>query len=206
MKLIGRWCAGHEDYELLAPPQELVGQYPTEQKRAIVEYIYFDTNSVDSFARMLDTYFHKHRCVFGCGTDWTGTSMHISDGEWVWPVHLAHYVQQHDVMLPEQFIQHALRSTDEPKFVEHLDRSQIDDTYWLQWCRENRSYSETEVIQAIRDAQDASEASRLASINEQIKKLERESGICDTPCRYSGCSSMALSGKAFCAKCIVEKH
>jgi hypothetical protein len=42
-------------------------------------------------------------CRFGCG--WNG-SREQSDGVWLWPEGLSHYVEKHDVMLPEAFVKH----------------------------------------------------------------------------------------------------
>ena len=203
MRRIGRWLASHEDYDLVAPPQELVGHWPSDQKRLIVEYLHFDLESLDFLTRFGYEFLSKHVCEFGCGADWTRTSMHICDGAWMWPVHLVHYVQEHNVLLPEQFIQHVLNGPDEPKFHARGNHPEQDETYWLRWCLDNRSYSERRAIKKTRDAR---EASRRASINQQIRWLIEESGVSRTPCRYRGCNTMALSGKAFCARCIVEKH
>ena len=42
-------------------------------------------------------------CRFGCG--WNGAAER-SDGVWVWPDGLAHYVERHHVMLPQAFVAH----------------------------------------------------------------------------------------------------
>lgn len=42
-------------------------------------------------------------CRFGCGNDCNGC-MDLTDGEWVWPEGLAHYVEQHAVRLPDAFV------------------------------------------------------------------------------------------------------
>ena len=37
-------------------------------------------------------------------------SRDLTDGVWVWPEGLAHYVRDHGVVLPTSFIEHAARS------------------------------------------------------------------------------------------------
>jgi hypothetical protein len=47
-------------------------------------------------------------CRFGCGINRqiNGTgSRELSDGEWAWPVGLAHYIERHAVRLPDEFVE-----------------------------------------------------------------------------------------------------
>jgi hypothetical protein len=44
-------------------------------------------------------------CRFRCGIDTLGASL-VSDGQFLWPEGLSHYVEQHSVRLPEQFVEH----------------------------------------------------------------------------------------------------
>lgn len=44
-------------------------------------------------------------CRFKCGITTNGTK-DFSDGTYVWPEGLAHYVEEHCVRLPEEFIEH----------------------------------------------------------------------------------------------------
>ena len=62
------------------------------------------------------------------------------DGAWVWPEGLAHYVECHDVCLPEEFVQRAV-SPPVPQFLDvpafpgvkaHWD-------YWLDWVAQFES-------------------------------------------------------------------
>ena len=48
----------------------------------------------------------------------------LTDGTYVWPEGLAHYVTEHNVRLPEGFVSHA-RSTGP-----HWPEDVIDDTWW----------------------------------------------------------------------------
>jgi hypothetical protein len=51
-------------------------------------------------------------------------ALELSDGVWVWPDGLAHYVDDHDVRLPAEFVDHALGYLDR---LGHADR---DVTWW----------------------------------------------------------------------------
>ena len=47
-------------------------------------------------------------CRFECGIARSSMgSKDLSDGTWLWPEGLAHYVEQHSVRLPRRFIEHA---------------------------------------------------------------------------------------------------
>jgi hypothetical protein len=60
-------------------------------------------------------------CRF-CGRD--NGSLELSDGVYVWPEGLAHYVAEHDVRLPGQFVSHALSMT------EALESADRDESWW----------------------------------------------------------------------------
>lgn len=129
--------------------------------------------------------------------------MHVCDGEWVWPVHLAHYVRYHNVMLPDEFIQQVPGHTQKPWLAAYGDESRTDHSDWMDWCRNNRSWSERKKIKARLKAEDVRQEKE---IKRRIKQLERASGVSNTACLYRGCASKALNGVAFCAKCLVEEH
>jgi hypothetical protein len=49
----------------------------------------------------------------------------FTDGTYAWPEGLAHYVYDHKVRLPEEFVRHALRQQDE------LEAHGTDLAWWL---------------------------------------------------------------------------
>jgi hypothetical protein len=51
-------------------------------------------------------------------------SLELSDGVFVWPEGLAHYVQKHSVRLPTRFLTHVQAQT------ALLDAADIDDSWW----------------------------------------------------------------------------
>lgn len=59
-----------------------------------------------------------------CGV--TNGSAEFTDGTYVWPEGLAHYVDEHHVRLPEAVLEHIRRRWDEL-----LEESIVDDEWWL---------------------------------------------------------------------------
>ena len=53
---------------------------------------------------VLATSGHRTRCLF-CDEQ-IGSSVYRSDGVWLWPDDLSHYVRVHEVALPEAFVEH----------------------------------------------------------------------------------------------------
>lgn len=78
-------------------------------------------------------------CRFECGiADSQMGSAELTDGCWGWPEGLAHYVDVHDVVLPEAFYAHmeSRRFTIDPnlRWQDQIKRAQsLDD--WREWCR-----------------------------------------------------------------------
>lgn len=61
------------------------------------------------------------RCRYG--------DLDLTDGIYLWPQGLAHYVIEHNVRLPDQFVQHVRRQE------ELADGVRVDDTWWRQYSR-----------------------------------------------------------------------
>jgi cytosine/adenosine deaminase-related metal-dependent hydrolase len=51
--------------------------------------------------------------------------LEVTDGTYVWPEGLAHYVEEHSVRLPERFVKHVLRQWDA------LDQARPDREWWM---------------------------------------------------------------------------
>jgi hypothetical protein len=56
-----------------------------------------------------------------------------TDGIWCWPDKLEHYISAHEIILPEDFVKHALLN----KVVEqeYKRTAEIDDSYWVTWSK-----------------------------------------------------------------------
>lgn len=81
-------------------------------------------------------------CRFGCGIVPPALGdRDLTDGVWVWPEGLAHYVEAHTVRLPEEFLHHMRerdwRMTSEPIArwgdLAPADRPVVDTGFWTEW-------------------------------------------------------------------------
>src|SRR5262245_22351958 len=96
LKAVGYWR--DRGARQLPRPQWLVRQgWHAEDQGRMAAYLH----SGLTFADWLGFSF----CRFGCGIDCRRMgSSDLTDGEWVWPAGLAHYVEAHAVILPEPFV------------------------------------------------------------------------------------------------------
>jgi hypothetical protein len=59
-------------------------------------------------------------------------SIERTDGIYVWPEGLTHYVKEHNVRLPQEFVDHVLREGSlEPREKQELHKYEIDGSWWL---------------------------------------------------------------------------
>ena len=77
-------------------------------------------------------------CRFGCGADTRAMgSRCLTDGEWVWPEGLAHYVESHEVRLPQEFVDAMRRHCWQIGLAEDGPtadaQGEPDFTFWLEW-------------------------------------------------------------------------
>jgi len=55
--------------------------------------------------------------------------LQVTDGVYTWPEGLAHYVVEHAVRLPQEFVEHAIRNE------ETLGAADVDETWWIRQPR-----------------------------------------------------------------------
>lgn len=86
---------------------------------------------------MFESYRAGTFCRFACGVASRELGRRdLTDGAWVWPEGLAHYVEAHGVRLPDRFVRHAVKAK-LPEPIELGEREGlIDETSWLAWGRE----------------------------------------------------------------------
>lgn len=116
-------------------PQALVGRWQPARRAAVAAYLRSGT--------VFERYSGVSYCRFHCGIPNRALgTCDLFDGEWIWPSGLAHYVEAHNVRLPERFIRHALRSsgaTSERKSLRPIRPRQrfntVDIAPWLAWGR-----------------------------------------------------------------------
>jgi len=93
MKIIGYWIRSLSDDDF-PPPQELITDCDASTRNAIAEYL----DAGLEFA----AYRGVSWCRFFC--DHPMGNRELTDGEWVWPEGLSHYVRDHNVRLPDEFV------------------------------------------------------------------------------------------------------
>lgn len=99
---IGYWYNWHEPD--LPFPQDLVGEYEPGAKAKVLEYLNDERHSREADQDS------SHCCFEDCdGLHGDGDvgNLDVSDGTWIWPEGLRHYVEAHNVTLPPAFVQHA---------------------------------------------------------------------------------------------------
>jgi hypothetical protein len=81
-------------------------------------------------------------CWFGCWRTHLG-SRDFTDGVWVWPEGLAHYVWRHGVRLPDEFVAHAASNDFRIPVPTNTPRRNVLDmdwTFWVIWSREHARF------------------------------------------------------------------
>ena len=96
-------------------PQALVGTWRAADRRLVLAHL--------RGGLVFETYRARSFCRFRCGERRMG-HRDLTDGRHVWPEGLAHYVEQHDVQLPDWFV-----AAGEPV----VRRAIVDDTKWIAW-------------------------------------------------------------------------
>lgn len=94
LAVLGWWFRADAPSELPLP-QRLVGGMTAAQRTAVLAYL--------RAGQSLVTYPDASYCRFACGIGELGRA-DLTDGRYVWPDGLAHYVEQHDVRLPPRFV------------------------------------------------------------------------------------------------------
>src|SRR5262245_47957365 len=95
LRAVGFW---REELDLLLQPRWLVRPRWRRQDRArIVAYL--------RSGHEVTAYCGYSRCRFRCGVDDAEMGCaELTDGVWLWPEGLTHYVECHAVRLPEEFV------------------------------------------------------------------------------------------------------
>jgi hypothetical protein len=96
LRLIGYWCSTEGEDGWPDPNDFIDWSWDEEERRQIVRYL-------SDAGVLLRAYRGKHVCRL-CGE--RHGSLQMSDGDYLWPDGLTHYVVAHGVRLPEDFVQH----------------------------------------------------------------------------------------------------
>jgi len=98
LEVLGHWFRPAAP-SMLPRPQLLVGTWAAATRDVVLHHL--------RAGKVLVTFPEASFCRFDCGETAMGTR-DLTDGRFVWPEGLPHYVERHDVLLPEHFVAHAL--------------------------------------------------------------------------------------------------
>jgi len=101
--VIGYWAdQGKPDSPYIDPHELIDPDQPRDERFAVVDYL---TRGLVARA-----YMGRSRCRI-CGDPKNG-NLELTDGTFLWPEGLAHYVRDHDVRLPTAFVEHVALQDD----------------------------------------------------------------------------------------------
>lgn len=128
LEVVG-WWFNEQAPSGLPRPQLLVAPWPADQRDAVAAHL--------RAGRVLVTYPDASFCRFACGETDMGRA-DLTDGTYVWPEGLVHYVAQHDVRLPEPFVAHAMahRAGLPPFRLPKPAFGLYDTGPWQRWARQ----------------------------------------------------------------------
>lgn len=111
LKLIGYWNDRLQDGSLLGDGSfsERYALYPSPLDLISPGWLGSEKSSLISYLRsgaIYTMYLGKSTCRFLCKNQKVGSN-ELTDGAWVWPEGLAHYMDVHDVLLPSEFVDNA---------------------------------------------------------------------------------------------------
>lgn len=192
MRYIGKWIQSLKDTEH-PPPHELVVEYDVETRTKVIWYL--------NHGHVLHKSLGHAWCLFRC--DYEEAYFERTDGTWVWPCDLSHYVETHNIRLPGEFISNAVASDNLPAFEEVWHTRDIDFSYWRRWCDDNRSGS---LRGAIASRLEAATREAEQILTAEAKRLESEQGLDETQCFWAGCTNFALTGRHICGRCSLKAY
>src|SRR5713101_707910 len=106
LKLIGYWAPAHWPWARSSLDQQAA--WPDVRRAVRPEWRVADRERLVAYLRAghgCRTYLGFSACRFECRDKYRVLgNCDLTDGEWVWPVGLSHYVDRHAVMLPDEFI------------------------------------------------------------------------------------------------------
>jgi hypothetical protein len=184
MKAVGFWIRDALDNDFIHP-SEVVGLMPQADAIAVAAHL--------RKGRVAEQYRGFSWCRCRCGiSDQEMGSRDMTDGEWLWPEGLSHYVEAHRVALPDEFVTHA-RNPVVPKPSGEVD--EVDLSAWVSWCRAHRNSG---YIAVLEEARTHTELKTKTELELRAAELERAKGVGEDRCIWAGCINLALRGMRMC--------
>jgi hypothetical protein len=190
MTIIGYWIGSH-GAELFPAPQECQGELSDSVREKLANYL--------DGGQMHEQYRGLSWCRFDCGIESSKMgSKDLTDGVWIWPEALSHYIRKHSVILPSEFISWALGESSIPR-PSSKDR---DLDFWLAWGQTRRNPDFRKKLRAL------AHQHRRAGLKElrQLKFESTRATSKDDKCLWLRCDAQASSGKALCSYHLTDPH
>lgn len=189
MPIIGYWIESLDDDRFLAP-QEVAEKLELDIVEQVIAYLrngkLYEKYRGCSWCRFV------HRC-----SEQNVGSSELTDGYWIWPEGLIHYVQVHKVALPEEFLADALNKvTIRSKSTE----PNPDLGFWLNWCRQNQNPVFRSHLIKARQTPEISPQESQATLVAEIEALQLKYGLSDQICLSKGCRERALQSQGVCVR------
>lgn len=188
LRLIGYWIESLSDTKYFAP-QDFVRALDESQKERLTRYLRQGTT--------FEAYRGYSWCRFYCGVG--GVEMgnsELTDGHWLWPSGLVHYVAHHDVALPDEFISHVLAGGSRSSHGDALPKH--TDDWWCTWCT---GHSSGVLRGHLDDARARAAVFQHEEREKWLRLLEKKNGVSERPCDSIGCEQRAMHGWALCGRC-----
>ena len=127
LTVIGMWNS--DEINLYIHPQELMSVDSYSNKEKLIAYL--DSGEV------FQSWLGDADCQLGCGEDDLATT-DLTDGVWLWPQSLSHYIDAHDVVLPDAFLSHVRKNNWKVPYVCLAESTLEDDAFWIDYCDDVR--------------------------------------------------------------------
>lgn len=122
LRLIGYWNGGHGQNAQYPDPASLVDPaWDADEREDVAIYLRYGV--------VARAYLGPSPCRL-CEDRRVNGNLELTDGVYVWPEGLAHYVAEHAVRLPQEFVEHIHR------MHQKLDDVEVDEGWWLVQNRE----------------------------------------------------------------------
>jgi len=192
LRRIGYWksCL-RDDFPF---PQELRAEYSSELADKLVTYL--------ESGKLFESYLGSSWCRFGCPGGYG--SAELTDGVWLWPAGLAHYVRHHSVALPTDFVRSAT-SVKSPASAFRWPPALVqraDDSYWIGWARSCRASALDALFVEGRAAASRVCESMLDAAGVQHTALR---GMGTGTCITADCARQVAGDTLFCGRCLAER-
>jgi hypothetical protein len=133
LRVLGYWKGPYEDKRLPDPRTLVASHWDEETRDRVVQYL--------RSGRLFSTELGYSWCRFKCGiSDEKMGSREYTDGIWVWPEGLVHYLINHNIQLPDEFVEYAKSCHwSMPTTTPQLTETTVPDMEgWIKWAHQHK--------------------------------------------------------------------